>query len=91
MSFFISALQGLATQSKAQMKLRFIEIETAIKIKLSSVLEQLNHRHSQRERVLDFDDDQYFNDTAEQKEVYSVPPNAEKPTNWFARTLWALL
>ena len=50
------------------MRLRFIEVETAIKIKLSSILEQLNQSHSQRERVFDFDDDQYFNDTAEEKE-----------------------
>ena len=39
---FVSTLEGLATQSKAQMKLRFIEVETAIKIKLSSILKQLN-------------------------------------------------
>ena len=32
-------------------------------------MEQLNHRHSQRERVIDFDDDEYFNDTAEEKEL----------------------
>ena len=51
------------------MKLMFNEVETAIKIKLSSILEQLNHRHSQRERVIDFDDDEYFNDTAEEKEL----------------------
>ena len=31
---FITALEGLATQSKAQTKLNFIEVETAIKIKL---------------------------------------------------------
>ena len=46
-SSFISGLEGLATQSKAQMKLRFIKVETAIKIKLSSILEPLNRRHSQ--------------------------------------------
>ena len=51
------------------MKLRFIEVETAIKIKLSSILEQLNQRHSQRERVIHFDDDEYFNHTAEEKEL----------------------
>ena len=68
-SSFISALEGLATQSKVQMKLRFIEVETAIKVKLSSILEQLNQRHSRRERVIDFDDDEYFNDTAEEKEL----------------------
>ena len=64
---FVSVLEGLATQSKAQMKLRFIEVETAIKIKLSSILEQLNQRHSQRERVIDYDNDEYFNDTAEEE------------------------
>ena len=68
-SSFVSALEGLATQSKAQMKLRFIEVETAINIKLSSILEQLNQRHSQRERVIDYDNDEYFNDTAEEKEL----------------------
>ena len=51
------------------MKLRFIEVETAIKIKLSSILEQLNQRHSQREGVIEFDDDENFNDTAEEKEL----------------------
>ena len=53
-SSFITALEGLATQSKAQMKLNFIEVETAIKIKLCAVLEQLKQR---RNRVLNFVDD----------------------------------
>ena len=67
---FISALEGVATQSKAQLKLKFSEVETAIKFKLSSILEQFNQRHSQRERVSDCDDnDEYFNDTAEEKEL----------------------
>ena len=51
-SSFVSALEGLATERKAQMEIGFIEVETAIKIKLSSILEQLNQRHSQRERVI---------------------------------------
>ena len=38
-SSFISAPGGLAAQNEAQMKLMFIELETAIKIKLSSILE----------------------------------------------------
>ena len=38
-SSFITALEGLATQSKAQMKLNFIEVETAIKIELCAILE----------------------------------------------------
>ena len=68
-SSFVSALEGFATQSKLQMELRFIEVETAIKIKLSSILQQLNQRHSHRERVIDYDNDEYFNDTAEKKEL----------------------
>ena len=68
-SCFISALESLATQSKARMKLRVIGVETAIKIKLYSILEQINQKHSQRERVINFDDDEYFNDTAEEKEL----------------------
>ena len=56
-SSFITALEGLATQSKAQMKLNFIEVETAIKIKLSTLLEQLNQRRNRAERLSDFVDD----------------------------------
>ena len=56
-SSFITALEGLATQSKAQMKLNFFEVETAIKIKLCAILEQLNQRRNQAERVSSFVDD----------------------------------
>ena len=38
------------------MKLKFIEIETAIKINLCAKLEQLNQRHNQAERVWNFID-----------------------------------
>ena len=68
-SSFISTLERLATQSKAQLKLKFIEVETAIKIKLSSILEQLNQRHSQTKRVIVFEDDEYFKNTADEKEL----------------------
>ena len=54
---FITVLEGLATQSKAQMKLNFIEVETAIKIKLCAILEQLNQRRNQAERLSNFVDD----------------------------------
>ena len=53
-SSFITALEGLATQSKAQMKLTFIVVETAIKIKLCGILEQLNQRRNRAERVSKF-------------------------------------
>ena len=54
---FITAPEGLQTQSKAQMKLNFIEVETAIKIKLCAILEQLNQRRNRAERVSTFVDD----------------------------------
>ena len=50
-SSFITAPVGRATQSKAQMKLNFIEEETAIKIKLSAILEQLNQIRNRAECV----------------------------------------
>ena len=53
-SSFITTLEGLATQSKTQMKLNFIEVETAIKIKLCAILEQLNQRRKPAERVSNF-------------------------------------
>ena len=51
------------------MKLKFIVVETAIKIKLSNVFEQRNQRHSQTERVIDAEHEEYFNDTATEKEL----------------------
>ena len=68
-SSFDSALEALETQSKAQMNLRFIEVETAVKNKLSNILEKLKQRDSQPERVIDHDNEEYFNDTAEGKEL----------------------
>ena len=56
-SSFMTALEGLATQSKAQMKLISIEVETVIKIKLCVVLEKLNQRRNRAERVSNFVND----------------------------------
>ena len=52
----IDAVEGLATRSKAQMKLKFLEIETAIKSKLTRTLESLNERRCRNQRVFDFED-----------------------------------
>ena len=56
-SSFITALAELATHSKAQMKLNFIEVETATKLKLCAILEQLNQRRNRSETVSSFLDD----------------------------------
>ena len=53
---FIDAVEGLATQSKAQMKMKFLEIETAIKSKLTRNLESLNERRCRNQRVFEFED-----------------------------------
>ena len=45
-SSFIGILEGLASQCKAQMKLLFHDIETAIEIRLGSILEKLTQRHN---------------------------------------------
>ena len=50
-SSFIGTLEGLASQSKIQMKFLFLDIETAIKIRLGSVLEKLTQRHNRREQA----------------------------------------
>ena len=55
--YFITALEGLATRSKSQMKLKFFEVQTAIKIKLCAILDQLNQRRNRAERVSNFADD----------------------------------
>ena len=62
---FIDAVEGLATQSKAQMKLKFLEIETAIKSKLTRTLESLNERRCRNQRVFDFEDHRFEDDNEE--------------------------
>ena len=74
---FIDALEGLATQSKAQMKLNFLEIETAIKSKLIQTLESLNDCRYGNQRVFEFED-HCFEDDNEEKDASTVFTNAEK-------------
>ena len=65
---FIDAVGGLATQSKAQMKLKFLEIETAIKSKLTRTLESLKERRCRKQRVFEFED-HCFEDDNEEKDA----------------------
>ena len=50
-SSFIGTLEGLASQSKTQLKLFLLDFETTIKIKLGSILENLTQRHNRREQA----------------------------------------
>ena len=57
MSSFVNALENLAAQSKAQMRMSFIEVETAIESRLSHVMGLLNERRSKREATFTFEDE----------------------------------
>ena len=65
---FIDAVEGLATQSKAQMKLKFLGKETAIKSKLTRTLESLNEHRCRNQRVFEFED-HCFEDDNEKKDA----------------------
>ena len=52
---FIGALENLALQSKAVMKILFFDIKTTIKVKMGSILKKLTQRHNRREQA-DLDD-----------------------------------
>ena len=56
-SSFVNALENLAAQSKAQMRMSFLEIETAIESRLSHVRGLLNERRSRREATFTFEDE----------------------------------
>ena len=65
---FIDAVESLATQNEAQMKLKFLEVETAIKTKLTRTLESPNERRCRNQRVFEFED-QCFEDDNEEKDA----------------------
>ena len=65
---FIDAVESLATQSKAQMKLKFLEVETTIKSKLTRTLDTLNKRRCRNQRVFEFKD-HCFEDDNEEKDA----------------------
>ncbi len=53
---FIEVVEALATQSKTQMKLKILEIETAMKSMLTRTLESLNERRCRNQRIFVFED-----------------------------------
>ena len=65
---FIDAVEGIATQSEAQMKLNFLEVDTAIKTKLTRTLEPLNERRCRKQQVFEFKD-HCFEDDNEEKDA----------------------
>ena len=53
---FIDALDGLATQSKEQINLKFLEIETSVKTKLNQNFSTLNQCRCRKEPPLEFEE-----------------------------------
>ena len=62
------AVEGLITKSKAQMKLKFLEVEKSIKSKLTRNLESLNERCYRNQLVFEFED-HCFEDDNEEKDA----------------------
>ena len=62
---FIDAVESLATQGKTQMKLKLLEMKTAIKSKLTRTLESLNEHRCRNQRVLEFEDHCFEGDNEE--------------------------
>ena len=65
---FNDAVEGLATKSRTQMKLKFLEIKTAIKSNLTISLETLYERRCLNRRNFEFKD-QCFADDNEEKDA----------------------
>ena len=65
---FIDVVEVLATQSKAQLKLKLLELETAIKSKLTRTLESFKDSRCRNQRVFEFED-QCFEDDNEEKDA----------------------
>ena len=53
---FVAAFDGLALQSKEQMKLKFLDIENSVKTRLNPIFSTLNQRRCRMELVLEFED-----------------------------------
>ena len=66
---FIDAVENLATKSKTKMKLKLLEVETAIKSKLTRTLESLNERRYRKQRVFQFEDHCFEEDDDEEKDA----------------------
>ena len=78
---FIDAVESLATQSKSQMKLKFLEVETAIKSKLTRNLESLSECRCRNQRVFEFEDLCSEDDIEEHDASTHFFANAEKPND----------
>ena len=73
---FVADLENLSSQSKAQMKNLFFDIETTIKIKLGNILEKLSQRRNRREHArFDMSQDDCDNEICASTQVLQIQKN----------------
>ena len=65
---FVGAVEGLATQSKSQINMKILEVEAAIKSKLTRTLESLNEHRCVNQAVFELED-HCFDDNNEEKDA----------------------
>ena len=86
---FIGAFENLASQSKAKMKSLFLDIKTAINIKVRGILEKLTQRHSRRESArFDLSQDDCDNEVFAWTQFLQIQKNQN---NWSSRISGTLL
>ena len=69
MASFVNALETPAAQSKAQMRMSFLETETAIESSFSHLMGLLNERRSRRVATFTIEDECCEADESEGKDV----------------------
>ena len=69
---FVDALDGLATRSKTQIKLKILEVETSVKTKLDQIFSTLNQHRCHKEPVLEFEDECIKEEADEKEEDLST-------------------
>ena len=79
---FLDALDGLATKSKAQKGLKFLEIETSWKSKHNQIFSALNHRRCRTEPVLEFRDGCIEEEEEEEQEEEEEEEEEEEQDVW---------
>ena len=83
---FVDDLNGLATQSKAQKKIKLLENETSVKGKLNQVFSPLNQRRCRKEPVFGFEDG-YIEEKEEQDVSTEFSQTQKNVTHFFEGSL----
>ena len=77
---FIAAVEVFVTQNKIHMKLKFLEVETSIKTKLTRILESLSERRCRNRRFFEFED-QCFEDDNKERDASTRLLQMQKKVN----------